>query len=139
MSALTLSIAGRPVTVSCADGNEERMTRLAADLSKTIALLREQPLAARAAEGDILILAALSVLERLDRAEERIAALNMRNRELDTARAMVLADAREARDGVANRIDKLATEIEALAAELTKGLSRGTAEAQGDAEPPLEG
>ena len=139
MSAVTLVIGGRPVTVSCGDGEEERMRRLGAELSKTIGLLREQPLATQADERDIVILAALSVLERRDRAEERIAALNLRNREVETGRAMVAAEAREARDAVAERIVGVAAELEGLAAMLTAALAKKAQRVQHDSDSPLEG
>jgi cell division protein ZapA len=114
---VSVSINGRQYRMACDDGQEEHLTRLAHDLDRRIARMRDD--FGQIGDMRLTIMAALTLADelsehggRLRRAEEECAALQeARTKAMDHAKATEAAISK-AFDSAAERIERLARALD---------------------------
>ena len=123
MGQVNVSINGRQYRMACDDGQEEHLTRLAEDLDRRIARLRDD--FGQIGDMRLTIMAALTIADELS---EQVLKLRRTEEEcgsLRNARTNAVAHARATESAIVNAFNSAAERIEGLARTLD---SRATAE-----------
>jgi len=129
MSEVTATIAGRQFRLACADGEEEHLQALAADLDCRIVDLR-----ARFGEiGDtrLTVMAALTIADELGEALSRVRAGEEEIAALNDARAAAADRAKAASSAVVHAFNSAAERIEGLTRKLNQTVPNGNGVAIG--------
>ena len=135
--------------MSCDPGEEQRVEALARELDKTIRTLKGR--IGEIGDRRIAVMAALTVLDRLDIAESRVAELTEQNTRLERARERAALAAEADDEPLIARIDAATAAIERLTSEINaqvrtaqsdggepEGASFSAAQRHTPAAPPLE-
>lgn len=122
MSELRVEIDGRSYRLACGPGEEERLGGLAADLDATVRLLRTR--LGEIGDRRIMVMAALTVLDRLKTAEDEIAELSARSDRLERSREAAVLAAEADDDPLIDRLDALAGAIDALTAAVHRNVRK---------------
>jgi cell division protein ZapA len=105
MAQVTVSINGRNFDIACDDGQEQRVGALARDIDRRVAELARS--VGQVGENRLLLMAGLIIADELAEARDRVTRL-----EADRA-----GDQGEAE--LTDRLDRLASRVEAIAARLS--------------------
>lgn len=110
MGQVTIRVGGYAHPVSCQDGQEEHLTRMAAEVDRRIATLRAMGM--QFGETRMLLLAALQLADETADLAAEVAALK-------AGGAVAVPASQAAPDpALAQRLDRVAAKIEAIAATL---------------------
>lgn len=116
MAQVTVTIAGKTYRMACDDGQEEHLLGLAGRLDRMLDDLKG--VFGEIGDQRLTVMSAITVLDQLAEAENRIAALQAELQALDDARRRLAERQGEAERAVAGRLTAAAGRIEALAARL---------------------
>lgn len=116
MAQVNVTIAGKVYRMACDDGEEERLTELAATLDRSIGALRQR--FGEIGEQRLTVMAAITLADhqaeaerRLADAEARIAALEATSANRDARRTSVDAELAAAIAALADRVSAAATRV----------------------------
>jgi cell division protein ZapA len=115
MSNVVVTVAGRPYTMQCPDGEEDHLKDLARLLDTEVTRIRESV----GSIGDIrqLVMAGLMVADRLSEATRKIGLLEVDNQMLRESRNVAQTQIKQLEDNFAKAIDIASDKLE----ELSKG------------------
>ncbi len=110
MSNVIVSIAGRPYTMQCPDGEEDHLKQLAKLLDEEVNRIKQSV----GAIGDIrlLVMAGLMVADRLSEATRKIGALEEQAQALKDSRNNALAQVRSMEDMMVKKLEDAADKLE---------------------------
>lgn len=113
MPNVIVTIAGRPYTMQCPEGEEEHLRGLAQLLDTEVARIRQNV----GAIGDIrqLVMAGLMVADRLSEATRRIESLEADNQALRESRNAALALNKTLEDNFSRALDLASEKLEQMA------------------------
>jgi cell division protein ZapA len=113
MSNVVVTVADRPYTMQCPDGEEEHLRELARLLDMEVQRIRQSV----GSVGDIrmLVMAGLMVADRLSESVRRIESMEAEVKMLRDGRAVAQQQTRELEVMMAERLDNAAKRLEALA------------------------
>ena len=113
MANVVVTVADRPYTMQCPDGEEEHLRELARLLDMEVQRIRQSV----GSVGDIrmLVMAGLMVADRLSESVRRIESMESEVKMLRDGRAVAQAQTRELEVMIAERLDNAAKRLEALA------------------------
>ena len=113
MANVVVSIAGRPYTMQCPDGEEDHLKELAKLLDTEVVRIRQSV----GSIGDIrlLVMSGLMVADRLSEATRKLQALEEQVQSLKDARNTAFAQAKSAEDIFARKLEEAATRLERAA------------------------
>jgi cell division protein ZapA len=117
MANVVVTVAGRPYTMQCPDGEEEHLKELAKLLDTEVTRIRQSV----GSIGDIrlLVMSGLMVADRLSEAMQRVTLLEEQVQGLKDARNNALAQAKAAEDLFARKLEEATVRLErAAGAEL---------------------
>ncbi|BBE74076.1 cell division protein ZapA [Oharaeibacter diazotrophicus] len=120
MAQVTVTIAGKTYRMACDDGQEEHLLGLAGRLDGMLDDLKG--VFGEIGDQRLTVMSAITVLDQLAEAENRIAALEADLRALDDANRHLAERHGEAERAVAGRLSAAAGRIEALAARLDEAV-----------------
>jgi cell division protein ZapA len=126
MAHVTVTIAGRPYRMACADGEEAHLAELARVFDDKISELRGS--FGEIGDQRITVMAALTLADELGEARRRVAELEAENRSLALARGAAEASSEEWTDSVAHALAQAAARIEHVSHQLTSGAKHAMAE-----------
>ncbi len=137
MAELDLVIARRPLTVRVDDGDEARIEALAHDLSAFISDLRAQ--ARDASDSQILMLAALSLMDEREKAREEAKLMGQKYEH--KANDMELVEQKTIHDDaqIAGLLDQLTAIVEGLVAPSSPASNASDVAVTTKAEPTSSG
>ncbi len=109
MSNVIVTIAGRPYTMQCPDGEEDHLKELAKLLDGEVARIRQSV----GAIGDIrmLVMAGLMVADRFSEATRKVGALEEQAQSLKDARNNALAQVKSIEDVLVKKLDDAADRL----------------------------
>lgn len=113
MGHVNVTIAGRAFRMACADGEEERLTALAADIDERIAQMRAD--FGEIGDNRLTVMAAISVADELFEARRANDALRQRIADLERAGEAARARENEAARAVAQAIDAISERLDEMA------------------------
>lgn len=121
MAHVTVSIAGRAYRMACDDGQEDHLTRLAADIDQRIDQLR----GAFGEIGDqrLSIMAAITIADELSEARGHRRALEQELANERAVRDAAMERLQQTEDAIAGAVLTAAERLETLARELEPGSS----------------
>jgi cell division protein ZapA len=113
MSNVIVSIAGRPYTMQCPDGEEDHLRQLAALLDDEVTRIRQSV----GAIGDIrlLVMAGLMVADRLSESTKKIAALEEQAQALKDQNSNTQQQLKSVEDVFVRRLEDAAERLERAA------------------------
>jgi cell division protein ZapA len=113
MSNVIVSIAGRPYTMQCPDGEEDHLKQLAKLLDEEVNRIKQSV----GAIGDIrlLVMAGLMVADRLSEATRKIGALEEQAQALKDTRNNALAQVKSIEDMFIRRMEEAADRMDKAA------------------------
>lgn len=113
MANVVVTVAGRPYTMQCPDGEEDHLKDLARLLDTEVTRIRESV----GAIGDIrqLVMAGLMVADRLSEATRKIGLLETDNQLLRESRNVAQSQIKQLEDNFAKAIDIASEKLEELA------------------------
>jgi cell division protein ZapA len=113
MANVVVTVAGRPYTMQCPDGEEDHLKDLARLLDTEVTRIRENV----GAIGDIrqLVMAGLMVADRLSEATRKIGLLETDNQLLRESRNVAQSQIKQLEDNFAKAIDIASEKLEELA------------------------
>jgi cell division protein ZapA len=113
MANVVVTVAGRPYTMQCPDGEEDHLKDLARLLDTEVTRIRENV----GAIGDIrqLVMAGLMVADRLSEATRKIGLLETDNQLLRESRNVAQTQIKQLEDNFAKAIDIASEKLEELA------------------------
>jgi cell division protein ZapA len=116
MANVIVTVAGRPYTMQCPDGEEGHLRELASLLDSEVQRIQ----ASVGSIGDIrlLVMAGLMVADRLSEAIRKIEALEEQVQGLRDSRNTIQLQAREREEGFAERLDLVTQRVEAMTRDL---------------------
>jgi len=113
---VSVSINGRNYRMACDDGQEEHLTRLAQDLDRRIARLRDD--FGQIGDMRLTIMAALTIADELSEQGQRVRRAEDECGTLRTARTNAVAHAKATEAAIVNAFNSAAERIESLAKTL---------------------
>lgn len=118
MANVVVTVADRPYTMQCPDGEEAHLQELAALLDGEVTRIRQSV----GAIGDIrlLVMAGLMVADRLSEAAHKAEALEDQIKGLRESRNLAQLQTREMEDRVADRLDQATRRLEIIAKAMTR-------------------
>ena len=116
MATVMVSINGRNYRMACDDGQEEHLTRLAQDLDRRIARMRED--FGQIGDMRLTIMAALTLADELSEQGLRLRRTEDECGSLRTARTNAVAHAKATEAAIVNAFNSAAERIEGLARTL---------------------
>jgi cell division protein ZapA len=125
MPQVTVTIHGRQYRMACEDGQEEHVTRLAADLDARIAKLREK--FGEIGDTRLTVMAALTVADELSDVSRRLARLETETAALQDARVVAAEHAKATATAVTNALNAAAERIEGITRRINQTLGNGGA------------
>jgi cell division protein ZapA len=110
MANVVVTVAGRPYTMQCPDGEEAHLQELAGLLDGEVTRIRQSV----GSIGDIrlLVMSGLMVADRLSESLHKIAALEEQVQALKDARNNAVAQAKTMEDAFARRLEDAAEKLE---------------------------
>jgi cell division protein ZapA len=119
MAQVVVEVNGRPYTMQCADGEEHQLRELASVLDAQVAKIRE----AVGPVGDIrlLLMAGLMIADQLADSRRSVAELQSQIAVLREKNSDADAQEKATEEEIADRINRAAMRLEALASEMTAG------------------
>lgn len=133
MSEITLTIGGHAYRLGCEDDETERLQALGVELDRSIAALKTR--LGPVGDRRLLVMAALSALDRLDGVEQSLAALKSEVGTLERARQSAALAAGEEDEALIARINAATETVEAVARTLTSAMTAPRPPADDTAEP----
>lgn len=122
MSEVRVEIDGRFYRMACGEGEAEKLKALAVELDGTVAALRSR--LGEIGDRRIMVMAALTVLDRLAGAEATVAELRERVRALERSREEAVLAAEADDEPLLARLDALASAVDALTGTILSGVRR---------------
>jgi cell division protein ZapA len=118
MANVVVSVADRPYTMQCPDGEEAHLKELAALLDSEIARIKQSV----GAIGDIrlLVMSGLMVADRLSEAIRKIEALEDQIKGLRESRNLAQAEARDIEEKFTTHLETAAKRLEHMAKVMAK-------------------
>lgn len=112
MAQVIVTVAERPYTMQCPDGEEEHLRDLARLLDTEVTRIKKSV----GAVGDIrqLVMAGLMVADRLSESVRRVEDLEDQVKGLKESRAQLAQKTKDLEDKMAERMDNAARRLEAL-------------------------
>ena len=116
MANVIVTVAGRPYTMQCPDGEEDHLRELASLLDAEVKRIQ----ASVGSIGDIrlLVMAGLMVSDRLSEAIRKIEALEEQVQGLRESRNAIQITAREREDSFVERLSAASARLEAMARDI---------------------
>jgi cell division protein ZapA len=110
MANVVVTVAGRPYTMQCPDGEEAHLEELASLLDGEVTRIRQSV----GSIGDIrlLVMSGLMVADRLSEAMRKISALEEQAQALKDARTTAVAQAKTMEDAMVRRLEDAAEALE---------------------------
>jgi cell division protein ZapA len=110
MANVVVTVAGRPYTMQCPDGEEAHLEELAALLDGEVTRIRQSV----GSIGDIrlLVMSGLMVADRLSESLRKISALEEQAQSLKDARLSAVAQAKAMEDAMVRRLEDAAEALE---------------------------
>jgi cell division protein ZapA len=117
MAQVIVTVAERPYTMQCPDGEEEHLRELARLLDSEVQRVKKSV----GSVGDIrqLVMAGLMVADRLSESVRRIEDLEDQVQGLKDSRAQLAQKTRDLEAKIAERVDNAAKRLEALARSMS--------------------
>lgn len=118
MSNVVVTVADRPYTMQCPDGEEAHLQELAALLDAEVMRIRQSV----GAIGDIrlLVMAGLMVADRLSEAAHKVEALEDQIKGLRESRNLAQMQTKDIEERVADRLDHATRRLEIIAKAMTR-------------------
>ena len=113
MANVVVSVAGRPYTMQCPDGEEDHLRDLAKLLDNEVSRIRQSV----GTIGDIrqLVMAGLMVADRLSEATRKMESLETDNQSLRESRNIALSNIKTLEENFAKALDMASEKMEELA------------------------
>ena len=116
MAQVTVTIAGRPYRMACADGEEPHLEALGKEVDRKIAELRGS--FGQIGDSRITVMAALTFADEVSEAKRRISALEAENQALQRSQATAQAEEGGRTGAIADALLQAAERIEQAARAL---------------------
>ncbi len=116
MAQVNVTISGKTYRMACEDGQEEHLTGMAEELNRSIDHLRER--FGEIGDQRLTVMAAITLADQNAEAERRLQQLRAEVAGLEEARAAVVERQAGVEAEIANAINDMAAQVEALAARL---------------------
>ncbi|MCK0198294.1 cell division protein ZapA [Ancylobacter sp. 6x-1] len=116
MAHVTVSIAGRNYRMACDEGQEEHLTRLAAEVDSRIDGLRRS--FGEIGDQRLSVMAAITIADELAETRRRLATLERDLADQRAARATALARLEQTERSVAQAVNAAAARLEQLSLDL---------------------
>lgn len=118
MANVVVTVADRPYTMQCPDGEEEHLRELAALLDSEVTRIRQSV----GAIGDIrlLVMAGLMVADRLSESARKVEALEDQIKGLRESRNLAQMQTKDLEERVADRLDHATRRLEIIARAMAR-------------------
>jgi cell division protein ZapA len=120
MAQVNVTINGRQYRMACEDGQEEHLTRLAADVDARIAQLRGS--FGEVGDARLTVMAALTLADEMAEAGRRIRHLEEELAELRDARVVASDRAQQTQVAIAAALNSASERLEGLTRTLNQGV-----------------
>ena len=118
MAQVNVTISGKSYRIACEDGQEDHLRGLAAKLDQSIVQLRER--FGEIGDQRLTVMAAITLEDRIQELERRMAGLEDEIATLNGARATAVEDEAAHQIELVDAIDSIAGRIEAIAVRIAE-------------------
>ena len=117
MAQVNVTISGRSYRIACEDGQEDHLQGLAAQVDESIVQLRGQ--FGEIGDQRLVVMAALTLADRIDEMERRLAAMRGEVAEFEEARARAAERESAAEQDLVRVVDSVTRRLSTLAARMS--------------------